>query len=107
MATQIGYCIGRIQFPLVRVFADEVVDAADLSGPFFVLPGSADGGDVFEPSYFGCDFLQFVEVSELPGAAGGVQQKELVVAMNSVFIPIAILGYYEADEWINAGHSTD
>src|SRR2546428_330121 len=72
-----GSCLRR-QFPQMRVFADEVVDAAHLSGPVSIIPGPAHRGDVLEPRDFVRDALELFQISKLPRAAGAFQEKKPV-----------------------------
>ena len=69
MTAQVGHRVARIQFPVIGILAQDVVRAADFSRPVGVIPGTADRGHIFEPRQFFSELVQFIQVSELPGAA--------------------------------------
>ena len=73
VAAKVGNRVAGIEAPLVGVFAEDIVGAADLAWPVFVIPGAAYGGHVGEPGNFPRGCAQFVEISELPGPAGAVR----------------------------------
>ena len=104
MAAEIGDRVAGVETPLIGVFAQNIVGAADLPGPVFVIPGAAYRGHVREPGNFPRGLAQFIEIAELPGAAGAVQQKKFVLAVEPAFFPFFVQRAHVADERSDAGH---
>src|SRR5579864_3117822 len=83
-----GGCLRR-QLPEIRIFADEIVHAADLSGPVAILPGPADGGNVLEPRDFVGHMFELLGISKLPRAAGAFQKEKTVPCREFILLGVA------------------
>jgi hypothetical protein len=92
VAAEIGGGVFGAKVPDFDVFADEVVDAADFATPVGIFPGTADGGNVFQPGSFVGDFLKFVAVAEFMGEAGTLDAKETMLSGHgrAALLPILI-----------------
>src|SRR5580658_9707319 len=104
VAAKVGNRVAGIEAPLVGVFAEDIVGAADLAGPVFVIPGAAYGGHVGEPGNFPRGCAQFVEISELPGPAGAVQEIKFVLAVEATLFPLFVQRAHVANERSHARH---
>src|SRR5689334_9819097 len=79
MTTEVaGSVLGR-KIPDFDVFANEVVNAAEFAMPGGIVPGSADGWDVFQPRDFGGDLFEFFAITKFVGVAGALQAEEPVL----------------------------
>src|SRR5215472_12665250 len=107
MPAEIGNSVARIQSPMIGVLPQDVVGAADLAGPVFMIPRTAHCGDIFEPRRFLVKLEQLFSVSKLPWPARTVQQKKLVRAVEAAFFPVAMQRSHIAHERRNAGYSRD
>src|SRR6202051_1679662 len=74
MAAKVGVSVGRVQSPRVSVFSQDIVSAADLPRPVSMIPRTAYGRNVFQKRQLFGEAGQLIFISELPGAAGAVQQ---------------------------------
>src|SRR5580658_8695657 len=98
MSAQVGRGIRGVEFPVIGVFAQHVVGAADLSWPVGVIPGTAHSGHILEPWQFRIEVGELLFVAELPGTAGAVQQVEPVAAVEAAFLPVSCKGADKTDE---------
>ena len=85
------------------------------ASPVGILPGAADGGDVFEPGDFGGAALDFLAIAEFPRAAGAFEEEELAagIAISASFggfamlFPVPVEGADVADERGDSGDGAD
>ncbi len=104
MPAQICDRVACIQFPMIRVFPQNVISPPDFARPVFVFPRPADGWHILEPGQFLVKMIQFIQVSKLPRPAGAVEQKQLVGAIESAFFPVFMQRPHIADERGHTGH---
>src|SRR5437899_3004076 len=74
MSTEICGRVMRVQRPLIRVFPNEIVNPAGLTGPRGILPGTADCRDVSEPGYRASKRVDLLAVCEFRRAACALNQ---------------------------------
>ena len=96
-----------VERPEIGVLADDVVDAAGLSGPLGVVPRPADGGDIGQPRQLRGEALELVEVAELARAARALDDEELVLAGELPFSPVLPQRAHVADVRCDAGHGRE
>src|ERR1700733_3153672 len=104
MAAQIGRGIRGIEFPLVGVFAQDVVGSTDLARPVRVIPRPAHRRNIRKPRQFGSETMQFFFVAELPGTAGAVEQVQLLAAVKAALFPVLRKGAYETHKRSDPGY---
>src|SRR5213082_2021398 len=99
MSADVSDGIARIQFPMVRVLAKNVVGPANFSRPVFVIPRTADRRHILKPGQFLVELVQFLQVSEFPRTAGAVQQKKSMRAIEASLFPFLGKGAHKAHKW--------
>jgi hypothetical protein len=80
MSAEVGGGVGGCEIPEFGVFADEVVDTAQFAVPVGIVPGAADGGDIFQPGDFGGNFFEFIAITKFVDVAGAVHAEEAMLA---------------------------
>ena len=105
VAAEVGGGVGGREIPDFDVFADEVVDATAFALPVEVVPGAADGRDVFQPGDFSRDFFEFIAITKFVNVAGALHAEEAMVAGHgcATLFPILINRADVADIGSDAG----
>ena len=105
MAAEVGGGVGGGKIPEFDVFADKVVCAASFALPVGIVPGAADGRDVFQPGDFGGDFFEFSAITKFVGVAGALHAKEAMLTGHgcAALFPILINRADVADIGSDAG----
>src|SRR5437660_8875391 len=102
-----SYAVLASEPPRIGILAQHVIGAASFTLPVLIIPWTTHGRHILQPRDLSRELLQFIVVSELPGAAGPVQQEELVLAGELALFPIFVQGAHVAYERRNTGNRAD
>ena len=73
--------------------------------PVGIVPGAADGRNVFQPGRLGGDFLEFIPIAKFMDVAGALHAEEVMLAWHgcATLFPILIKRAYVADIGSDSG----
>src|SRR5271154_2403625 len=90
MAAQVAGGTGGVEFPFMRVLADQVFHPTSLSTPGRILPGTTHRRNIRQPWHLARDSFQFLAIAEFPRPAGTLDRVEPQLAGKFVFLPIGV-----------------